>query len=556
MAKYGPRAGKPGMVVDDAELRKKRLWNAADLARFGDLVWEFPGMFARKQVVMISGPKSSLKSYLLLSAGLSIVYGLSAWDGTKLTPGMFIYVTGEDEKRVGRRRIAWLRAHNLPETDQDGFRVVNVKQDAYRKPNDGKKNSGPSDRLNLLDEESVKALIADLKATKDAEGTRVSIVAFDTLTSLLPKLTDEVCRPLVKHLKMIAEELDCCVVIVNHTHRKSSTTHQGSHVLADSIDGDMIAMRDWEHVTNGVKSGLRTLLHIQRLKDGDSDVTYEWIGTPLLLPTADGGREKTCAMDCLGLTANAQVDSGSVNRVLIATVLAPGKIVNIAELIRLLGWPKKGGSQYEDIREAVPLDEWIAVQLPATGEFRELRRTKVGRNGERVECRVMVEPPQQTEADGKDTKRTDEPEIRAAKQRQKREGNDAAHSGGRPLNSVRRGTMSASDFEIEMETPLAGDDVTSPKQAFDAAIKRLRSAGATITEEGEQVIAYLLALGTSAATMKAMAALFTTSATVHSVLKQGAARMKRESKYRDSKNPPPTPDDAGDGPAPSPGEGE
>ena len=102
MGKYGPKPNRPGIVVDDVEsLKSKRLWNAADLAKFGDIVWEYPGMFPRRQVVMISGPKSSLKSYLLLAAGLSIVYGMTCWDGTKLTPGMFIYCTGEDEKRVG-----------------------------------------------------------------------------------------------------------------------------------------------------------------------------------------------------------------------------------------------------------------------------------------------------------------------------------------------------------------------------------------------------------------------------------------------------------------------
>ena len=185
-----------------------------------------------------------------------------------------------------------------------------------------------------MDIKSVMTLIGDLKALREAEGTRIAIVAFDTLTSLLPKLVDEVCRVLIRHLEMIAEQLDCCVVIVNHTHRKAATKHQGSHVLADSIDGDMIAMRDFEHKTDGQKTGLRTLLYVERLKDGDSDVTYEWIGTPLMMPMVSGRKEKTCSMDCVGLTANSQVDSGSATRILIATKLDPGKMVNIAELIK------------------------------------------------------------------------------------------------------------------------------------------------------------------------------------------------------------------------------
>lgn len=113
------------------DIAAKPAWGARDLTLLPEPIWEIPYLLLRRGVVMISGPKSSLKSYIVLALGLAIVYALTWFDGTKLVPGLFYYVTGEDEKRVGRRRIAWLRAHNQPETDQDGFRVLNLHHDDF-----------------------------------------------------------------------------------------------------------------------------------------------------------------------------------------------------------------------------------------------------------------------------------------------------------------------------------------------------------------------------------------------------------------------------------------
>jgi hypothetical protein len=498
-------------------IRQKKIWTADDLAKLPKVRWEIPNLLPAPGVVMISGPKSSLKSYVVLACCMSIVYERDWWDGTKLRHGYCFYVTGEDEKLVGDRRVAWLRAHDLPVAQQDGFRVLNIEQEEYVKPD--------RDRIDLLDRQTIEMLIEDFTATAKAEGSRVAVVVIDPLTSLLPKLTDEVCRILVRHLKMLANALDCTVVIVNHTHRKNARTHQGSHVLADSIDGDLIAVRDWQHKTNGVQTGLRTLLYIERLKRRrDVDYTTEWVGTPMIVQ-GDGGEETTCAMDCTGLTGSPAVDQHAITRSWIALRLPPGNI-SIPEAIKLCGWAK-GGSQYRDIRDSIPMDEWIAVQLPDGKTVKELRRVKVGR-GERIECRLAELWPAQEEARKPEAKPEHEPEVDAAKRRQREENPGARHGGGKPLGTVRAGKMSQADYHAALDEPLA--EAARDAHGFRSLIFGMRDRGAEITDEGAKLLDWLTTRFATETGRDMVLRLFATQMTARAVLRVASAKMKAAEK--------------------------
>jgi hypothetical protein len=506
-----------GTDTELQRIRAKKIWTADDLAKLPKVRWEIPNLLPAPGVVMISGPKSSLKSYIVLACCMSIVYERDWWDSSKLTAGMAFYVTGEDEKLVGDRRIAWLRAHGLPEAQQDGFRVLNIRQEGYIK--EGK------DRIDLLDKETIEALIRDFAATAKAERSRVGVVAIDPLTSLLPKLSDEVCRILVRHLKMLAEGLNCTVLIVNHTHRKNARTHQGSHVLADSIDGDLIAVRIWEHETNGVRTGLRTLLYIERLKRGrDADYTMDWRGTPMIT-RGDSGDEMTCAMDCIGLAAAVAVDQHAITRAWIALRLPPGTI-SIPEAIAACGWAK-GGSQYRDIRDAIPLDEWVTVQLADGKTVKELRRVKVGR-GERIECRLAEQPLAQEEARKPEAKPEHEPEVDAAKRRQRKENSGARHGGGKPLGTVRAGKMSQADYHAALDQPLA--EAARDAHGFRSLIFGMRDHGAEITDEGAKLLDWLTTRFATETSRDMVLRLFATQMTARAVLRVASAKMKAAEK--------------------------
>ncbi len=162
----------------------------------------------------------------------------------------------------------------------------------------------------------------------------------------------------------------------------------------------------------------------------------------------------------------------AVNRLLIATLLPPGKQASIADVIRLCGW-QKGGTQYDDVREAVPLDEWIRVQL-VSGEVRELRRFRVGRRREMIECRLATPPPRETV---KEPIREDEPEVSRAKQRRQRQ------DGGKvsAFNLIKRGLLQADEFERLLDEPLSGENV---KAEFEAAIADLQRQGRRVLRAG------------------------------------------------------------------------
>jgi hypothetical protein len=513
-------------------IRKKKIWTAEDLSKLPRVRWEIPNLFPAPGVIMISGPRSSLKSYIVLSCCMSTIYERQWWDGSKLKHGMCFYITGEDEKIVGDRRIAWLQAQGLPEARQDAFRVLHVSHEAYL--------NGGADRINLLDRETLETLIKDLAATAEAEANRVAVVVIDPLTSLLPKLDDPTCWTLVRHLKLIANSLDCCVVTVNHTHRRHAKAYQGSHVLADSIDGDFIAERDRDHLTNGVKTGLRTRLYAERLKRGrDIDFTTDWRGTPMMMQDEDGGEQQTCAMDCIGLTDTVAVDQHAINRSWIASKIPPGR-VNIAEAIKLCGW-QKGGSQYRDIRDAIPLDDWIAVQLPNGHEIRELRRVKIGK-GQRIECRLVTEPPKPSGADEPNPKPKLEPEAEEATRRKR----TRSQFGGKPLGTLQRGTMAREEFNAALDAQLEVE--ARDAHGFRRMIYALRDTGSVITEEGEQVLAWLASGFETEAGRKVVIPLFTTCTTARAVLRTAAAKMKASAKARDKSKgnkPKPNGDDLG-----------
>jgi hypothetical protein len=62
----------------------------------------------------------------------------------------------------------------------------------------------------------------------------VGMFCIDPITAFCPNLDDPMCRSLMHHAAMIADALDCCVVLINHTHRNNPTRGQGSYVLEGS----------------------------------------------------------------------------------------------------------------------------------------------------------------------------------------------------------------------------------------------------------------------------------------------------------------------------------
>jgi hypothetical protein len=490
------------------EIMQKGLWTADDLEHLPSLEWVIPDFIPKRGVVMTSGPQGSLKSNIIMGAGMSVVYAEDWHDGTKLEPGIFAYVT-EDETLVKNMRIAWLRAHNKPLSGHDGFRCVNSKK--YRR-NDAK--GKPAGRMDPTNAETIDALIADLKATAKSERTSVKVVVIDPLTHYCSRLDDPVARALLLQMYRMAEELECGVVLINHTHKRSSRVSQGSYVLETQTQGNFFALRDREWKMNGVKTGLRAYLVADRIKGGIEDPT-EWIGTPIRLA---GVRQKLCSMTCVGTVAEVTTGLVAENRVLIAISLPPGSDVSLYDCRRRCGL-EPGGNQYKDLRTAVPdTPDGIVVHIPDKNEWRRLRRYKKGKY-EHIVCEHVNEPPKSRE---EKPEPRDEPETATVKARSK------SAVGKGHLTTIQCGDMPERDYLAALDAHL-GEEYRVDE--FRTAIDAMVNKGAVLTDAGKQLLAWMkvhAAKGVEGMTL--VANILKRSPTVRLVMKTATVAMRRQAR--------------------------
>ena len=127
------------------------------------------------------------------------------------------------------------------------------------------------EQLDLLDPASVDILIKQCQQTMKAEKLGCGILALDNLASLVPgRLDKPQIQLLVRHLHLIANKLNCCVILINHVHLKNPRQYQGVAALGDLIDGTFYVSR----------VGTKTHVFIERLKGGVADgMTYEFAAT-------------------------------------------------------------------------------------------------------------------------------------------------------------------------------------------------------------------------------------------------------------------------------------
>ena len=231
--------GKKNHAPDNAEqpLRLKDLPLVYDWYHLNKLTattFVIPMLFPAPGTVMISGQRSSLKSAIFMTLGLMVAYGCKWIDGSQLPAGLVCYITNESTNLLKPRYYAWLRANGKPESEnmQDNFKMVNIEHSAFRREVERKVGRGTrsevTNRLDLLDEASVRLLIDHLREIFKSLNLPVRIVGLDNATSLIrEKLTDEVTRKLTASMTLISTELECCVALVNHTWKNDSNRAQG-----------------------------------------------------------------------------------------------------------------------------------------------------------------------------------------------------------------------------------------------------------------------------------------------------------------------------------------
>jgi hypothetical protein len=451
-----PEPPKKSVFDLDGVASMGEVWEATK-----DYSWVAKGFIPRPGVVMVSGPKSSLKTFTLISVGVGCSYGLD-WPpfDTKLPKGLVMYVAGENVDELPIRHRACLRAFNLIGPDageriDDDFLAGVVESDNL---------IGAGVRLDLANAEHMAKLTTRFQAISERRGKPVIMVVFDTVTSLITKTLSDIptCKAIVANTQLMATKLYCGIVLVNHTHLNNPNKSQGAFPLGAGLHGDFLAARNKEHETNGQKLGLRTVVTASRMKRmADLSLAFDFHGVPITLGVGgDGQPLETLAMRCVGLTtANQGIDQNAVRRYELAKALEPGKAVSASKAQEIVGWGH-GGNQKQWLENCLPLmNQVYTVHLgPEAGteqQWRELERYPRG-SYTMVACRFGKEPIQTEEK--KPDRGQDEAEIRRAKEQAKTGKRTNKRGAGRPLSAMPRGLMQALDYMEGLDAPLGADN--------------------------------------------------------------------------------------------------
>ena len=242
---------------------KGAIRNWRDLRALPEREFALP-ILPKRGVVMASGPKSSGKMFTTDCLMGMVAYGVPWCDGTKTRRSLAFIVTTEDKPEWDRKHSAWLTLMGFPIIDQDNVKFVEPADELFHREAETKRGKVKVkvEQLDLLDPASVDILIKQCQQTMKAEKLGCGILALDNLASLVPgRLDKPEIQLLVRHLHLIANKLNCCVILINHVHLKNPRQYQGVAALGDLIDGTFYVSR----------VGTKTHVFIERLKGGVAD---------------------------------------------------------------------------------------------------------------------------------------------------------------------------------------------------------------------------------------------------------------------------------------------
>jgi hypothetical protein len=256
--------GFNGKEQDDAaggttEKRKDRFeLEALDEIVIGDDPVELiPGILPMGPALGVGyGPPKSLKSFLLIHAGLHVA-GNIPYCGRDVQAGAVVYVTSEGVNGARRRLIAQRRALGLEGKHVPFFLVPAM-------PNLG---AGPRDR------EQLQQKIADKLA---GLGIPLRMIVIDTMRRAMPGKSEnkpEDISVVVDNCEALAREFNCLVALIHHSPRSDDDRSSGSNALDAAADALIGCKRD-----PATKIATVTVHH---LKDGEGGDTWQFELRPI-----------------------------------------------------------------------------------------------------------------------------------------------------------------------------------------------------------------------------------------------------------------------------------
>ena len=157
-----------------------------------------PGSAPAERAGLLYGESSSGKTTVAVDLGMSVATGMKVHDSV-CQKGAVLHVAGEDEQGLRQRVEAFCRRN---EVQDPSYAIL------------------PS-RLDLADERSVGALIADIKAAGAERGEPVALVIIDTLArcASIEENSSSAMGQVVAACDRIRRETGAAVLIIHHTAR-------------------------------------------------------------------------------------------------------------------------------------------------------------------------------------------------------------------------------------------------------------------------------------------------------------------------------------------------
>lgn len=235
----------PTQLITAGSLRPPlRLLSLEDLQREPPTSWQIANLLEQNSIAVLYGLTKTYKSFLALSAGLSIANGLP-FAGRAVQRGAAAYIAAEGSTTGYRKRwSAWNRQYGG--SAQAPFRIF------------------PSP-LNVSDPASVTEFIELLREAEDSIGERFRLVVIDTLARCFGSGEENRSTDAMLFLEgctRIRNAIGATILIVAHTGKDTDKGIRGSSTIPSNVDALFYISRP--DATTGIVS-----LEVEKQKDAE-----------------------------------------------------------------------------------------------------------------------------------------------------------------------------------------------------------------------------------------------------------------------------------------------
>jgi len=179
------------------------------------LEWVVDGWITAGNVSLLYGKKDTYKSFVAISAGMSVASGVP-WHGHSVSTGGFAYLCGEGRSGIAGRMRGWAAHHQIDPTTLPLFL--------------GKR------RMRLDNAEEVQEIANSLaEIIETLKWPSLRFLAIDTLSSSTPGLDENDAGAMALAVDVIktriAERFGCAVVLVHHAGKDAERGARGSSAI-------------------------------------------------------------------------------------------------------------------------------------------------------------------------------------------------------------------------------------------------------------------------------------------------------------------------------------